>query len=133
MATHTIKEATAASAVGTDLMDGDKLQTSSLVRRVRQLGIVGSAAINDCAIELFYGSHFIGRFYNTHAGANVIPLADSDLIPVGGMMPCPANEPIHIFVADASGTNPVYVTLVIDEFLPQPSAPSFGGYRRRSY
>lgn len=128
MATTTVLESAAASAVGTDLMDGNKLSTSSLPRRVTHIGVVGSTNPSDAAVDLFYGSTFMGKFFNTTGGATVIPKADADLIPVGGPLVCAPNEPIHVFISDASLANVLAVTLVIQEIIPQRTT-----YPRRRY
>lgn len=118
MVTTTVLESAAASAVGTDLLDGNKVQLSGLPRRVTHIGVVGSTAIADCAVELFYGSTFMGKFYNTTAGASKIPTANADLIPVGGPLVCAPNDPVHVFIADVGVGNVIAVTLVIQEIVP---------------
>lgn len=118
MATTTVITAAASATVGVDLMDGQKLQTSPMQRKVTKIGVVGSTAIADFAVELFYGSVFMGKFYNTTAGASKIPTANADMITVGGPLRCAPNDPIHLFVADAANTENVAVTLQIQEFVP---------------
>lgn len=108
-------------------MDGEKNQTSTLPRRVTHLGFVGSTAVADCAVELFYGSMYIGRFYNTTAGASKVPLANSDLIPIGGPLICRENDPLRLIVVDIPDTQNVAFTIVIQEI---PMAQQ-GGFRRR--
>lgn len=117
MAFMTIVEASAASAVGTDLMDGERLQTSSLPRRVTQIGLGGSTAVGDWAIDLFYGSEFVGRFYNTTTD-NAID--DTDMLNIPGILVCAPNEPIHLFVHDPSNTNAGVIQLGIQEIPPRP-------------
>lgn len=115
MATITIKEATAASAVDTNLMAGHRLQISPRFRRVRRLGVVGSAAVGDAAVDLFYGDTFIGRFYNTSAGASLIPLDAKDMMPVVSRYALERNEPLNLLISDAGATNILVVTLEIEE------------------
>lgn len=112
----TIVESAAATAAGTDLMDGERLQTSALPRRVVSIGIGGSTAVGDCAIDLFYGNEFVGRFYNTTTD-NAIDSVDTLAIP--GILICAPNEPIHLFVHDASNGNPMVIQLGIQEIIPR--------------
>jgi hypothetical protein len=112
----TIVESAAASAVGTDLMDGERLQTSSLARRVVAVGLGGSTAVGDWAIDLFYGSEFVGRFYNTTTD-NAIDT--QDMLAVPGILVCSPNEPIHCFVHDPSNGNAGVIQLAIAELPPR--------------
>jgi hypothetical protein len=114
MAVITVTES-GATAVGTDLMDGEKLQTSSLPRQVTRIGYSGSAAIADCAIELFYGNEFVAKVYNT--STNDIPNRD-DMFDNPGILVCAPNEPIHVYVATASGSASGF-TLEIAEIMPR--------------
>lgn len=115
MATITVLETAAASPVGTDLMQNNRLRTSPYWRRVRAIGVVGSTAIGDCSVDLSYGGEFRGNFFNTTAGASKIPTALTDIIPVGGDMWCPPGTPIAVQVSDVGVTNVIAVTLVLDE------------------
>lgn len=126
MATITVLETSAASAVGTDLMKDNRLRTSPYWRKVRAIGVVGSAAIADCSVDLSYGGEFRGNFYNTTAGASKIPTALTDLVPVGGDMWCPPGTPIAVLISDAGATNVIAVTLVIDE-MPAGYRPVLAG------
>lgn len=117
MAFLTIVEAAAASAVGTDLMDGERGQTSTLPRRVVSMGLGGSAAVGDWAVDLFYGNEFVGRVYNTTTD-NAID--DTDMLKIPGILVCGPNEPLHLFVHDPSNTNAGIIQLGIQEILPRP-------------
>lgn len=79
------------------------------------MGIGGSAAIGDCAIDLFYGSEFIARVYNTTTDNAV---DDTDMLKIPGPLVCAPNEPIHLFVHDPSNTNPAVIQLAIEEIIP---------------
>lgn len=116
MPTITFKESAAASAVNTNLFAGNREQIKNRARRVRRIGVVGSAAVGDASVDLFYGSTYVGTYYNTSAGAAVVPLESKDLIPVAGNMVCEPGEPINVLVSDASGTNVLVITLEIEEF-----------------
>jgi hypothetical protein len=112
----TVLESSAASAVGTDLLDGKKIQSSRRPRAVRFIGLVGSTAVADAAIDLFYGDKYVGTFYNTTAGAAKVPLANQDLIPVGRGLMCPPGVDLHAFITDAGTGNVLALTVVADEY-----------------
>lgn len=112
----TVKEASAASAVGTNLMAGHRAQMVPRVRRVTRIGVVGSTNPGDGAVDLFYGSTYIGTFYNTSGGANLIPLDSKDMVPVRSNMAMEANEPLNILISDAGATNVLVVSAEVQEF-----------------
>jgi hypothetical protein len=111
-----VHESAAASAVGTDLLDGHRGQQSGRMRVIKFAGLVGSAAEGDAAVDLYYGDVYVGTIYNSSEGANIAVKADADLKPVGGGLICPANTPIHALVTDAGATNILALTLVTHEF-----------------
>jgi len=115
MSNITIKEAAAASAVGTNLMAGHRLQTAPRPRFVRRIGVTGSAAAGDAAVDMFYGNVYIGTFYNTTLGANIIPLDAKDMVQVSSNVGMEPNEPLHILIAKVSTTNILAVTLELVE------------------
>lgn len=118
MPTVTIKEASAGTAVGTNLTSGHRVQTSPMYRRVKRIGVVGSAAIGDASIDLYYGSTYMGTLFNTHAGANLMPLSDSDMLFVDQNTMLKPNEALHLLISDAGGTNVLVVTMEIEEIHP---------------
>jgi len=116
MPTITVKEDSAASAVGTNLLAGNRVQISPNFRRVKRLGFVGSAAIGDASVDLFYGSEYIGTFFNTTAGASKIPTNDTDMLLIADERLAVPGEPLNLLVSDAGATNIVVATLEIEEF-----------------
>lgn len=116
MALVTVKESTAGSAVGTNLMAGHRQQIVPRYRRVTRLGVVGSAAAGDAAVDLFYGDTYIGTFYNTTSGANVIPVDSKDMMSVPSQYVLEPNEPLNLLISDAGSTNVLVVTMEIQEF-----------------
>jgi len=115
MPTITISAAAATAVVGYNLMSGNRVQVSNRNRRVRRIGVVGSAVLQDAEVQLFYGSNFVGNFQPTTIGV-VVPLDARDMMPVVDADYCPAGESINVFVSDAPATNPLVVTLEIEEF-----------------
>ncbi len=115
MPTITIKETTAASAVNTNLMAGHREQTKYSYRDVKKIGVVGSVNPGDASVDLFYGSTFVGTFFNSTGGANVIPKPDTDMMEIDDDNFCNPGEPINVIISDAGLTNVLVVTLVIEE------------------
>jgi hypothetical protein len=116
MALITVKEAAAASAVGTNLMAGHRLQIAPRYRRVRRMGVVGSTNPGDGSVDLFYGDTFIGTFFNTSGGANLIPLDAKDMIKVPSNLAMLPFEPLNLLISDAGVSNIMVVTMEVEEF-----------------
>jgi hypothetical protein len=119
-----ISVSTNADAAGTDIMDGERLQTSSLPRQVTRIGFGGSAAIADCALDLFYGSEFVARVYNTTTDDVV---NNDNMLNNPGILVCAPNEPIHLYVVTASGSI-AYCTMEIAEIMPRQTFRGRGRY-----
>lgn len=115
MVSVTFKESSAGSAVGTNLFSGNQFQGSTRFRKVNRIGVVGSSAAANAAVDLFYGSTKIGTFYNTTSGA-VAPLEAKDLVPVAGTMLCDPGELINVLINTVSVTTALTITLEIQEF-----------------
>lgn len=115
MSNITIKESAAASAVGTNLMAGNRVQSAPRPRFVKRIGVVGSAAVGDSSVDLFYGNVYIGTFFNTTLGAAVLPLDARDMINVSSNVGMEPNEPLNVLISKASTTNILAVTLEIQE------------------
>lgn len=117
MAYITLKGVAAASAtVGTNMMAGHRLQIAPKLRRVSRIGVTGSAAAGDSAVDLFYGDTYIGTFYNTTLGANIIPLDSKDMMNVTSTYVLDRNEPLNLLVSTQPTTNPLNVSMEIQEF-----------------
>ena len=115
MPTITVQETAATAVVGFNLMSGNRVQVSNRNRRVRRIGVVGSAVLQDAEVQLFYGSNFVGNFKPTTIGV-VVPLDARDMMPVVDADFCPAGESLNLFISDAPATNPIVATLEIEEF-----------------
>lgn len=113
-----IAEASAASVVGTDLLANapPNVARAPGARRVNRIGLVGSTNPGDAAIDLFYGADFVGRFFNTTGGANVVPVDAKDMQDVSnGDMFLKPNEDLKVVIQDAGVTNVVRIKLDIEE------------------
>ena len=71
-------EAAATLVVGTDAFRNDRKRTSSRVRIVEGIVIVGANAINESTVDLFAGDYFFGSFRNSRAGV-AAPIIPDDL------------------------------------------------------
>lgn len=108
-----------ASAVGADLIDGKRWQLDNIPRIITRAGFAGSAAIDDCEVEVYAGDKLVSVIRNTSAAD--LPLANSDMFNVGAYVP--AGDKIHVIVSDASGSTAGFAM----EIMPAPRAP----FRRR--
>lgn len=113
----TVSETAAGSAVGTDLLTNapPNIKRSPNYRKVDRIAVVGSTNPRDAAVDLFYGDAFVGRFYNTTGGANIVPLDARDLIKVVSDLVMEPNEDLTVVISDAGATNVLAVTLVITD------------------
>lgn len=115
MANITFQEAAAATAAGTDLFANNFYQFDARPRVVSRIGVSGSTASANCAVDLYYGVEKIGTFFNTSGGAVAAPLDAKDLVPVRSNRALLPNEPLRVLVNTASTTNKLTVTLEIQE------------------
>lgn len=105
-------ETTAASAVGTRIVEANGLDTVNYPRLVKRIAVVGSAAAGDAAVDLFLGATFIGRYYTTVAGAAPAILEARDWLPVNWVVD--AAEPVVIKISDAGLTNVIVAHIETD-------------------
>lgn len=115
MANVTIKETSAATAAGTDLMANNFFQFDARARIVSRIGVVGSSAVGNAAVDLFYGTEKIATIYNTTSGANVIAVEAKDMMPIRSNRALFPHEPLRVIVNTASATNILAITLEIQE------------------
>lgn len=113
-----VKEASAASAVGTDLMNsgaGLRFRATSTYRKIVRIGVVGSSAVGNAAVDVYYGATLVaGALQNTSSGA-VTPLEAKDILPLHSDYWAEPGEPIIIAINTASATNVLVVYLEIAE------------------
>lgn len=115
MANITFQESAAATAANTDLFSGNFFQFDARPRVVSRMGVSGSSAAANAAVDLYYGVEKIGTFYNTSGGAVAAPLDAKDMMPVRSNRALLPNEPLRVLVNTASATNKLTVTLEIQE------------------
>lgn len=115
MALFTVKESSAASAVGTDLLANTFFSNAGTLRRVTRAALVGSATIGDAAVDIFAGSTFLARLYNTTAGANVIPVEAKDYVEIESDTVAEPFEPLRALISDAGATNVLVLAIEFEE------------------
>lgn len=106
--------AAATAVLGYDIMSGgnaSRHKTAAYPRKIFGLGVAGSAAAGDSAVDLYVGTVNVGTFPNTTGGASKIPTANVDMQPLN--IPVPPGAPISLIVSDAALTEILNVTLVL--------------------
>ncbi len=112
--TITFPVTAAVAVIPADIML-EEFATSARPRVVSRIGVVGSAAIADTGLDLYYGSTKIGSFKNTTAGAAKVPLRD-DMQIVNSPYGCDPNERIRLVVTDNADTQIVMIKMEITEY-----------------
>jgi hypothetical protein len=115
----TIFEAAAAQASGTNLVTGTggnpRIQTSEKHRYIQKLAVAGSSAAGNASVKIFFGTRFIGEFYNTTSGAVVGKEAgDFQALGMGAGVIQPG-EQLIVETGVVSTTNKLAVTLDIKD------------------
>jgi len=100
-------EAAATLTLGVDAFRNERKNSTSSLRYGTGVSIVGSAAINDCSVDIYVEDYFVGRFFNTRAGVVAAILPD-DLIPVKAFAIPPGSRLVAI-VTDAPATSPLLI------------------------
>jgi len=102
-------EAAATLAVGTDALRNERKRTSSSLRYVTGVSVVGGNAINEASIEVYIEDYFVGRFRNSRSGVAAAILPD-DLQPVKPAA-CPPGSQISAVVIIAPTVSPLYIKI----------------------
>ena len=102
-------EAVGTLTVGTDAFRNERQNVSSRRRALRGVAIVGSAAINDCAVDIYIEDFYVGRFRNSKAGV-VQVVTNEDIFPVGPHF-IPAGSKITAIIAIQPTTSPLIIKL----------------------
>ncbi len=102
-------EAAATLLVGVDAARNERNNISSRPRVMTGLAVVGSAAVDDCAVDVYIEDYYVGRFRNTHAGVIQVEMP-ADLQPVGSKF-IPAGSRISVIIQTAPITSPLNVVI----------------------
>lgn len=108
MALNVLSVAAATAVVGYDLLTNRPDIASGGVQRViRALGLTGSAAAGDTAVDIKVGNRTVATLYNNATG---FPTADAGQFKTAYGVP--AGSPVSAIVTDAPATNPI--NLLVD-------------------
>lgn len=108
--------ATAATMiVGYNMAAGKWWERSGKMRIIKKIACVGSTAVADTAVEVYYGTQLIAKVYNSTAGAAKVPV-DTDWTDIPADWVNEPNEPIRVVCVDAANANDVCLGLQIQEF-----------------
>jgi len=108
MALTIVPVAAAIAVLGHDLLASrPDIATSAGNRVLRALGLTGSAAIGDCAVDIKVGNRVVATLYNN---AIDFPTADAGQFATSYVVP--AGSPVSVVVTDAPATNSI--NLLID-------------------
>jgi len=100
-------EAAATLTVGTDAFRNERKRTSSELRWVRGIVIVGGNAINEAAVDFYIENYYIGRFRNSRAGV-AAPIIPDDLQGVGPHAVPPGSQ-VAAVIAVAPTVSPLLI------------------------
>jgi len=100
---------TAAALAGVDLAANERNNVSSKPRVVKGVACVGSVAVNDFWVDVYIGSYFVGRFYNTKIATNQIAI-NEDVIPLNNLF-VPAGDKISVICGVNAGAGDVNVAI----------------------
>ncbi len=102
-------EAAATLTVGVDALRNERKRTSSRLRYITGLSIVGGNAINEAVVDVFIEDYFVGRFRNSRAGTVAAILPD-DLQPVKTAA-CPPGSQISAVIIVAPTVSPLLIKI----------------------
>jgi len=109
MSTVETSIAAATAVVGFNLLSNSPHRQSSRARRLRSIGLAGSAAAGDTEVSVLVNATEVARKFNTATG---FPTRDH-LSSV--MRQIPANAEVAVIVIDAPATNPINLLLEFDD------------------
>jgi len=105
MALSVVSIAAAVAVLGYDLLTNrPDIATSGRNRTLRAVGLVGSAAAGDSAVDFKVANVIVSSLYNSGTG---FPTADAAKFPTSFNVP--AGAPLSVIVTDAPATNPLNV------------------------
>lgn len=109
MAVYEVTIAAATAVLGFDMFRDEPWTVSDEDRVITGLGVTGSAAAGDAAVDLLVGQVRVVRKYNQTTGFpnldNVQPLDAG--VPAGAKVSCP--------VVDAPATSPLNIVIIVEE------------------
>ena len=101
------REAAATLTVGTDAFRNERKNTSSRMRVVEGLTLIGANAINEAAVDVYIEDYFVGQFRNSRSGVAAAIIPD-DYQPVRAAV-CPPGAKITGIIAVAPTVSPLMI------------------------
>jgi hypothetical protein len=108
--------AAATATVGVNLAAGKWWEKSNVWRRIRNIGLVGSTAVSDTVLEIFFGTTKVMEIRNSTAGAAKTPLTGTDVHQHSSFLGCAPNQSIAVVVKTAPSTNAIVLHMDIEDF-----------------
>jgi len=102
--------AAATATVGYDILEGTRLaRPAKMKRKIKRVGLCGSAAAGDTIVLIEVGGESHGELYNTATGfpAGNTHMKECDI-------DVPSGAEINMYVVDPPATNPINPCLVIE-------------------
>lgn len=107
MALSVVSVAAATAVLGYDLLTSrPDIAVSGRNRVLRAIGLTGSGAAGDSAVDFKVGNRIVASLFNTATG---FPSADAGKFPTSYAIP--AGEPLSVVVTDAPVTSAINVLL----------------------
>lgn len=99
---------------GYDILANSKWACESKYKRqIVGAALVGSAAVDDTRVGLYYGSVKIGQIYNSATGL-AVSIAD-DMKPHHSALVCMPEDALSAIIEDPATTNPIKLVLDVAE------------------
>ncbi len=106
MPAREVSVAAATAILGYDLLSNQNWRSKGVPRVLTGIGMTGSAAAGDTAIDLFIGDRKVATIFNTVTG---FPTGDHVKPLLEGV---PPGEQIAAIITDAAATNPINLVIV---------------------
>ena len=110
MPNYTASVTAAVAIVGADVFSGQVWARSPVDRILTGVGMTGSAVVGDTEVEAFIDEVRVGQFFNT-----ALLLPNQDEIQDLEELFVPAGAQLRALVRDAAATNPIYISIVVED------------------
>lgn len=113
MPVYMVAATAAVAIVGANLFSTETWSRSPRPRLITEFGMTGSAVGGDTTVELEIDETRIGSFFNTRAGAGIVPNKD-DMFPLERLY-IPAGAELRCVVRDGATTEIVRMAIGIED------------------
>ena len=110
MPSYTASVTAAVAVLGADVFSGQVWARSPVDRILTGIGMAGSAAIGDSEVEAYIDEVRVGQFFNT-----ALAFPNQDEIQDLEDLFVPAGAQLRAIVRDAATTNPLNITVVLED------------------